>query len=160
MQCRGPGFDPWVGKIPWRRERLPTAVFWPGEFHGPYSPWGRKKLEMTVIFTLRRLAEVMTNGSSFSVTKSHLTLCITVGCGIPGSSVLHYLLEFAQTHVHWLAAAIQPSCPLLPPSPFAYKLFQCQGLFQWISSLHHMGKAWELQLQQQSFGWILRVNFL
>ena len=31
-----PGFDPWVGKIPWRRERLPTPVFWPGEFHGLY----------------------------------------------------------------------------------------------------------------------------
>ena len=27
-------FDPWFGKIPWRRERLPTPVFWPGEFHG------------------------------------------------------------------------------------------------------------------------------
>ena len=34
LQCRRPGFDPWVGKIPWRRERLPTPVFWPGEFHG------------------------------------------------------------------------------------------------------------------------------
>ena len=33
------GFDPWVvGKIPWRRERLPTPVFWPREFHGMYSP--------------------------------------------------------------------------------------------------------------------------
>ena len=32
-----------VGKIPWRRERLPTPVFWPGEFHGRYSPWGRKE---------------------------------------------------------------------------------------------------------------------
>ena len=32
--------DPWVGKIPWRRERLPTPVVWPGEFHGLYSPWG------------------------------------------------------------------------------------------------------------------------
>ena len=32
-----PGLDPWVGKIPWRRERLPTPVFWPGEFHGLYS---------------------------------------------------------------------------------------------------------------------------
>ena len=29
---RRPGFDPWVGKIPWRRERTPTPVFWPGEF--------------------------------------------------------------------------------------------------------------------------------
>ena len=44
--CR-PGFDPWVGKIPWRRERLSTPVFWPGEFHGLYSPWGHKELDMT-----------------------------------------------------------------------------------------------------------------
>ena len=36
-----PRFDPWVGKIPWRRERLPTQVFWPGELHDLYSPWGR-----------------------------------------------------------------------------------------------------------------------
>ena len=42
-----PGFDPWVGKIPWRRERLPTLVFWPGEFHGLYSPWGHKESETT-----------------------------------------------------------------------------------------------------------------
>ena len=37
-QCGRPGFDPWVGKIPRRRERLPTPVSWPGEFHGLYSP--------------------------------------------------------------------------------------------------------------------------
>ena len=43
LQCRRPGFDPWVGKIPWRRESLPTPVFWPGEFYGLYSPWGRKE---------------------------------------------------------------------------------------------------------------------
>ena len=38
---------PGLGKIPWRRERLPTPVFWPGEFHRLYSPWGRKELDMT-----------------------------------------------------------------------------------------------------------------
>ena len=42
-----PRFNPWVGKIPWRRERLPTPVFWPGEFHGLYSPWGCKELDLT-----------------------------------------------------------------------------------------------------------------
>ena len=36
-------FDPWVEKIPWRRERLPTPEFWPGEFHGLYSPWGHSQ---------------------------------------------------------------------------------------------------------------------
>ena len=37
----------WVGKIPWRRERLPTPVFWSGEFHGLYNPWGGKELDTT-----------------------------------------------------------------------------------------------------------------
>ena len=37
----------WVGKIPWRRERLPTPVFWLREFHGLYNPWGCKELDMT-----------------------------------------------------------------------------------------------------------------
>ena len=45
-------FDPWVGKIPWRRNWLPTPVFSPGEFHGHrslkgYSPWGHKQSDMT-----------------------------------------------------------------------------------------------------------------
>ena len=41
-----PGFDSWVGKISWRRERLPTPVFWPGEFHGLYSLWSRKESDI------------------------------------------------------------------------------------------------------------------
>ena len=41
------GSIPGFGKIPWRRERLPTPVFWPGEFHGLYSPWGRKQWDAT-----------------------------------------------------------------------------------------------------------------
>ena len=40
-------FDPWVKKIPWRRERLPTLVFSTGEFHGLKSPWRRKESDMT-----------------------------------------------------------------------------------------------------------------
>ena len=41
------GFNPWVGKIPWRRERPLTPEFWPGEFHRLYSPWGHKELDPT-----------------------------------------------------------------------------------------------------------------
>ena len=36
--------ESWVGKIPWRRERLPTSVCWPGEFHGLYSPGGSQRV--------------------------------------------------------------------------------------------------------------------
>ena len=46
---------PWVKKIPWRREQLPTPVFWPGEFDGLYNPWGLKESDMTegLSFNLR-----------------------------------------------------------------------------------------------------------
>ena len=47
LPCRRPGFNPWVGKIPWRRKRLPTPVFWPGEFYGLYSLWGWKESDTT-----------------------------------------------------------------------------------------------------------------
>ena len=43
MQCGRPGFDPWVGKILWGRERLPTPAFWPGEFHRLYIVHGVTK---------------------------------------------------------------------------------------------------------------------
>ena len=48
---------------------------------------------------------------------SHVWLCYPVDCSTPGFPVLHSLLEFAQTHVHWVGDAIQPSHPLLHPSP-------------------------------------------
>ena len=52
LQCERPGFKPWVGNITWRRERIPTPVFWPGEFHGLYSPWDHKGLDMTKLLSL------------------------------------------------------------------------------------------------------------
>ena len=45
--CGRPVFDPWVWKIPWRREQLPTPVFWHGEVHGLCSPLGHKELDTT-----------------------------------------------------------------------------------------------------------------
>ena len=47
LQCGRPGFDPWVGKNPWRREKLPTPVFWPRKFQGLYSPWGHEEPDTT-----------------------------------------------------------------------------------------------------------------
>ena len=50
---------------------------------------------------------------------------------MPGFPILHHLLESARTHVHWVDDAIQPSHPLLPPSPPALNLSQHQGL-SWV----------------------------
>ena len=84
-----------------------------------------------------------------SVTKLCPTLCNPVSCSTPGLPVLHYLLAFAQTHVHWVGDAIQPSHPLSSPSP-ALSLSQHQGLFQWVGFSHQVAKVLELQLPHQS----------
>ena len=57
-----------------------------------------------------------------SVSQSCPTLCNPMDCSTPGFPVLQYSPEFAQTHVHWLGDAIQPSQPLSPPSPLAFNL--------------------------------------
>ena len=81
-------------------------------------------------------------------------------CSTPGLPVHHQFPEFKQTHVHWVSDAIQPSHPLSSPSPPALSLYQHQGLFQRVSSLHQVAKVLELQLQHQSFQWIFRTDFL
>ena len=77
-----------------------------------------------------------------------------MNCSMPGFHVLHYLLEFAQTHGHWVSDAIQPYHPLSSPSP-AFNLSHHQDLSQWVSSLHQVAKVLEFQLQYLSFQWIL-----
>ena len=62
----------------------------------------------------------------FSVVHSCPTLCNSMDRSTPGFPVLHYFLEFAQTHVHWVSDAIQPSCPLSSPCPPAFNLSQHQ----------------------------------
>ena len=47
LQCRRPGSNPWVGKMPWRMERLPTPVFWPRKFHGLCIVHGVTESDMT-----------------------------------------------------------------------------------------------------------------
>ena len=61
---------------------------------------------------------------------SCVTLCDPMNHSMPGLPVHHQLPEFTQTHVHRVSDAIQPSHPLLSPSPPALKLSQYQGLFQ------------------------------
>ena len=63
-------------------------------------------------------------------------------CSTPGFPVHHQLSELAQTRVHWVGDAIQPSYLLLPPSLLALNLSQHLGLFQWVGSLHQWPKYW------------------
>ena len=96
LQCGRPGFSPWVGKIPWRREPLPTPVFWPREFHGLYSPWGRKESDTAEQLSLSLHYKVMSQavpsrmqtGTHWDKTKSRKSATCKVGSGLLGPSML------------------------------------------------------------------------
>ena len=95
-----------------------------------------------------------------SVTQSCPTLCYSMDCGTLGLPVHHQLPEFTQTHMHWVSDAIQPSHPLLSPSPPSFSISQHQCLLKGVSSLHQVAKVLEFQLQHQSFQWIFRTDSL
>ena len=98
---------------------------------------------------------------SWTGFSSVIQSCPTLGDPMtPGLRVHHQLLKLAQSRVHKISDAIQPSHPLSSPSPPAFNLSQHQGLFQWVSSLHQVAKVLEFHLQHQSFQWIFRTDFL
>ena len=74
--------------------------------------------------------------------------------------VHHQLPEFTQTHAHRVDDAIQPSHPLLPPSPPVPNPSQHRRLFQWVNSSHEVAKVLEFQLQHKSFQWTPRTDLL
>ena len=94
-------------------------------------------------FTNILVLETLHYGGYCSVTQSCSTPRDTKDCSTPGFPVLHYLPEFAQTHVHWVGDAMQPSRPLSFP-PSAFSLSQHQGLFQRTSFSYPVAKVLEL----------------
>ena len=99
---------------------------------------------LSLLFLLVDVMKIMVQFSS--VTQSCPTLCDPMYRSTPGLPVHHQLPEFTQTHVHQVGDAIQPSHPLLSPSPPAPKPSQHQGLFQWVNSSHEVAKVLEFQL--------------
>ena len=79
-----------------------------------------------------------------------LALCDAMDCSMKVFPALHYLPEFAQTYVHWIGYAIQPSHPLSPPSPAALNVPHHQSLFQWVSSSHRWPKFWSFSFSNSS----------
>ena len=94
LQCRRPGFDPWVGKIPWRRERQPTSVSLPRKSHGQrslagYSPRGPEESDTTERLTLwytdqQRAVALKNPEFCYSlrreITRSTSPQCLTLIC--------------------------------------------------------------------------------
>ena len=106
---------------------------WPGM--SLPGPWDEKK---KVMKCLPNMVKFITMGFNSDELLSHVRLCNSMDCSMPGLPVHHQLQKFTQTHVHWVGDAIQPSHPLSSPSPPDFNFAWHQGLFQWVSSLHHM----------------------
>ena len=105
--------------------------------------WLKAHLSVCVIDWLE-----LGNSVQFSSVQSFscFRLCDPMNHSTPGLPVHHQLPEFTQTHVHQVSDAIQPSHPLLSPSPPAPNPSQHQGLFQWVNSSHEVAKVLEFQL--------------
>ena len=108
-------------------------------------------LQHSAFFTVQLSHPYMTTGKTIALTQfssiaqSCPTLCDPMNRSTPGLPVHHYLLEFAQTHVHRVRDAIQPSHPWSSLSPTAPKPSQHQSLFQWINSSHEVARVDLLQ---------------
>ena len=125
--------------------------------------WHRECLPLHWLYECRLLCKKSSIPRAIqfsSAAQLCLTLCNPMNLSTPGLPTHHQLLEFTQTHVHWVGDAIQPSHPLSSPSPPALNLSQHQGLFKWVTSSHQVAKGLEFQLQHQSFQWTPRTDFL
>ena len=81
LQYRRPGFDPWVGKIPWKWERLPTLVFWPGEFHGLYGVAKSQTWLSDFYFTMKWYLPVISFTISYMANDvENLFMCTLISC--------------------------------------------------------------------------------
>ena len=109
----------------------------------------KKKNTVVPVFSWPRKLSQGSRGHSVqfsSVAQSCPTLCDPMNRSTPGLPVHHLLPEFTETHVHRVSDAIQPSHPLLSPSPPAPNPSQNQSLFQWVNSSHEVAKVLEFQL--------------
>ena len=104
LQGMRPGFDPWVGKIPWRKEWQPTPIFLPGEFHrqrslGRYSLWGHKESDITEQLTTTSLRDLI-RSKMLAVVNSHICI-VSLGCSPSGlmSSVV-WMLAITSNKAH------------------------------------------------------------
>ena len=153
LNKQGDNIQPWCTPCPiWNQSVVPCPVLtiasWPAyRFLKRQIRWSGIPISFIILkkkhfLTFQHTTEISSQCVVHClVAKLCSTLCNPMDCCTPGFPVLHYVPEFAQTHVHWVGNAIQPSHLLLSPSP-AFNLSQHQGLFQWVSSSIWWPKYW------------------
>ena len=123
---------------------LPLSKMLPLSFS--LSSFIRWEKSSSISYILKNFLIIRCSVQFSSVTQSCPTLWDPTNHSSPGLPVHQQLPEFTQTHVHRVGDAIQPSHPLLSPSPPAPNPSQYQSLFQWVNSSHEVAKVLEFQL--------------
>ena len=126
--------DTWVRSLGWE-DPLDKGVATHSGILSWRIPWAEEPDGLQSMGS-QRVGHNWVTSVQFSSVQSCPTLCNPRDCSTPGFPVHYQLLEFTQTHAHWVGDTIQPSHPLPAPSPPAFSLSQHQGLFKWVSSLH------------------------
>ena len=90
---RDEGLTPGGGKVPWRRERLPALVFWPGELHGLYSPRGRKELDTTERLSLSQQFHLLFH--------THCRISLEVSTKVLWEIYWHFIVPMGQFVKNW-----------------------------------------------------------
>ena len=120
-----------MGKVIWEQEdRAGFMDIQAVLSHGAYAKKDTAQGKTLCIYMMSYISYRWWEGCCCSATQLCLSLCDPMDCSTPGFSILHHLLELAQTHVCWVRDAILPTYPLPSPSPPALNLSQHQGLFQ------------------------------
>ena len=150
MENRGIGknssafFSIWLFTVGINTKLFPLIL----EFPSSHFPLGEWSWSLIVYFSVQFSHSVVSDSLRPHVYST------------PGLPVHHQLPEFTQTDVHQVGDALQPSHPLLSPSPPAPNPSQHQSLFQWVNALHEVAKVLEFQLYHHSFQRNLRADLL
>ena len=155
LQCRRPGFSPWVRKVPWRRKWLPTPIFLPGEFHGQrnlagYHPWSHKDSDTTEQLILTSSVQSLSHVWLYVIpwTAAHQTSLSITNSGACSNSC---------PSSQWCHPTISSS---VVPFSSCLQSFSASGSFPMSQFFTSGGQTIEFQLQHQSFQWIFRTDFL
>ena len=170
-------------KNPWRRERLPSPVFWPGEFHGLYSPWGPKELDTTewrslsLPGNLMRLRQSLKTSGYSLLSHSHPSLednfsLVQFSCSVVSDYLRPHELQHARPPCPSPTPGLYShSCPLSPwchptisssvvPFSSCPQSLPASGSFQMSQLFASGGQSIGVQLQHQSFQWTPRTDLL
>ena len=162
LQCERPRFNPWVGKIPWRRKWQPTPVLLPRTFHGlrslvGYSPWGRRESDMTeqlrfLVTQPLPILNVLLVGLTITLSREHINLKDQYLMVFNVKFLLLLLSHFSRVRL----CATRDGSPPGSPVP---GILQARTL-EWVAISFSNAWKWKVKVKSLSCVWLWATHGL